>query len=88
MSHVSSAGLEESIAKTGCVCCATGVPLTVSLSADIKTPLLQITVPEKIETNIKDAKEAETQVIKKPYFGEMTGVHLFSTSGPLRRIPT
>ncbi|GAB1293055.1 A disintegrin and metallopeptidase domain 3 [Apodemus speciosus] len=28
----------------------------------IKTPLLQITVPEKIETNIKDAKEAETQV--------------------------
>lgn len=51
----------------------TGVP-TVSLSADIETPLIQITVPEKIETNIKDAKESETQVIKKPDFWKMMGV--------------
>lgn len=46
----------------------------VSLSADIETPLIQITVPEKIETNIKDAKESETQVIKKPDFWKMMGV--------------
>ncbi|XP_052018832.1 A disintegrin and metallopeptidase domain 3 [Apodemus sylvaticus] len=34
----------------------------IASGKDIETPLLRITVPEKIETNIKDAKEAETQV--------------------------
>lgn len=54
----------------------------MSLSADVETPLLQITVPEKIETNITDVKEAETQVIKKPDIWKMMGVYLYSTSGP------
>uniref|UniRef100_A0ABK0L8C2 ADAM metallopeptidase domain 3A n=1 Tax=Rattus norvegicus TaxID=10116 RepID=A0ABK0L8C2_RAT len=34
----------------------------IAVGKDIETPLIQITVPEKIETNIKDAKESETQV--------------------------
>ncbi|XP_028624130.1 A disintegrin and metallopeptidase domain 3-like [Grammomys surdaster] len=34
----------------------------IATGKDVETPLLQITVPEKIETNITDAKEAETQV--------------------------
>ncbi|XP_021026414.1 A disintegrin and metallopeptidase domain 3 isoform X2 [Mus caroli] len=34
----------------------------IASGKDVETPLLQITVPEKIETNIQDAKEAETQV--------------------------
>jgi hypothetical protein len=35
------------------------------LTADFETPLLQITVPRKIETNTKDGKEPEAHVIKK-----------------------
>lgn len=87
LSHVFSAWLEECMAKTWYFCCATGT-LTVALSADIETPLLQITVPEKIETNIKDGNETETQVIKKPDFWKMMGVNLYSISGPHQRIPT
>lgn len=34
----------------------------IAAGKDVETPLLQITVPEKIDTNIQDAKEAETQV--------------------------
>uniref|UniRef100_E9PYS3 ADAM metallopeptidase domain 3 n=1 Tax=Mus musculus TaxID=10090 RepID=E9PYS3_MOUSE len=45
----------------------------IAAGKDVETPLLQITVPEKIDTNIQDAKEAETQVIKKPDIWKMTG---------------
>ena len=74
MSHVFSHWLKESLAKRGCLLLRWGV-LTVSLSVDSETPLLRIIVPQKIESNIKDAKEPETHVIKKLGFGEMTGIN-------------
>lgn len=74
MSHVFSHWLKESLAKRGCLMVRWGV-LTVSLSADSERPLLRITVPQKIESNITDAKEPETHVIKKLGFGEMTGIN-------------
>ncbi|EGV94682.1 Disintegrin and metalloproteinase domain-containing protein 18 [Cricetulus griseus] len=51
---------EESSAKAGYLLLRWGI-LTVSLSAESETPFLQITVPQKIESNIKDAKAAEAQ---------------------------
>lgn len=79
--------IEERRAKRGCFSLSCGV-LTVSFSADFETPLLHITVPQKIEPNTVDAKEGETHVTKRSDFfffvvgEEMMGVYLFSTSGP------
>ncbi|XP_051025421.1 disintegrin and metalloproteinase domain-containing protein 5-like [Acomys russatus] len=59
--------------------------LTVSSSADFETPLLLITVPQKIETTMA-AEDAEKHVTKKLDFWKMMGVYLYSTSGPHQRI--
>lgn len=70
MSHVFSR-LEKSLAKAGYSQLCWGV-LPVSLSADSETPLLQTTVPQKIENSINNTKVADTHIIKKPDFREMS----------------
>lgn len=80
MPHVFS-WLEKSLAKAGYSRLCWGV-LPVSLSADSETPLLQTTVPQKIENSINNTKVADTHIIKKPDFRKMTGVYLYPTCGP------